>query len=448
MDAISFVLGAGIGSAATIVLAAKLLMPGLAKKVDRNNSDCLIAVGGKCAYPLFLEGEECTDTVLAGGKLLDLLLRKSVCGYVATLERVALDKAVKRLESKILTYQVLMERSPSESLRKKVEQLKRVVRDIARYRDPVRVKLALLVCDAADRSLFDELRLLGCTTRKINLNLPLNTNFLSLNKFYAISLRSIKALHAIAMVSNEAEGPIIGCTIPHCLPVTLPLYDFRGARHSIIVGPTGKGKTTLLAKIVTNSLLSSDILGIRLIAIVDPKGDLVRLLEGYGIIDEARVHEAFLRGHHEVLKTPISSSAVILADSIDSIYNVVRWEAKELWKYGFEKARSSGPLRTLVVVDEAWRAERSLIESIVREGRSRALALVAASQHPMDFSTFVWSNASNYIAFGSTDENYVNALERYTNLEKEDLSLAESLTVGEALLGAVDIQPPIVFRIA
>jgi DNA helicase HerA-like ATPase len=93
-------------------------------------------------------------------------------------------------------------------------------------------------------------------------------------------------------------------------------------------------------------------------------------------------------------------------------------------------------IRYVVVVDEAHRvAAFKAIDTMIREGRSKGLAVVLATQQPGDLPDVVATNAQTKICFRLPDATVAAAAAR--RLDPNDPALPEqirTLGVGEALV--------------
>lgn len=93
-------------------------------------------------------------------------------------------------------------------------------------------------------------------------------------------------------------------------------------------------------------------------------------------------------------------------------------------------------IRYLVVVDEAHRVSGfRAIQTMIREGRSKGLAVVLATQQPLDLPEVVATNAQTKICFGLPDATVATMAAR--KLQPDNSRLSEqirTLGVGEAFL--------------
>lgn len=93
-------------------------------------------------------------------------------------------------------------------------------------------------------------------------------------------------------------------------------------------------------------------------------------------------------------------------------------------------------VRYVAVVDEAHRvASFQAIKTMIREGRSKGLAVLLATQQPLDLDPVVAANAQTKICFGLPDATVASMAAR--RLDQDNTRLAEqirTLGVGEAFL--------------
>lgn len=104
------------------------------------------------------------------------------------------------------------------------------------------------------------------------------------------------------------------------------------------------------------------------------------------------------------------------------------------------------PGRVVVIVDEAWRLARGdsfHFRLALREGRSRGLYLVYASQSPGDVPREVIDNTKTIFMFGGYTKGFTEALSMIGAYDPDELL---SLPVGHALLKLGD-RPPVKVRV-
>lgn len=106
-------------------------------------------------------------------------------------------------------------------------------------------------------------------------------------------------------------------------------------------------------------------------------------------------------------------------------------------------------IRYMCVVDEAHRvADFRAVETMIREGRSKGLGVLLATQQPLDLPDIVAGNAQTKICFGLPDATVATMAAR--RLDPDNPRLPEqirTLGVGEALVGLRG-KPPLLLRMA
>ena len=289
------------------------------------------------------------------------------------------------------------------------------------------------------------------------------------------------------------EAVIIGFVKDSLHPVGLKPEELY--YHLAVIGPTGRGKTTLLASIVEQIVVENST---RIYA-VDFKGDLESYLApgilrsvvpeelplhflkpppGVSPIDwrstvlDAISHVTGLSvdkvssalsalerasGPEQLLR---SQSASLLLRFLEFIENNADYSTLEEVLKGnviislrnrgivFQNTYASlftGVLRNtllresrehgaLVLIDDAWRVLklRSIIE-IVREGRSRKVGVVISTQNPEDIPVDVLENATHFVIFGSRNREYVEKIKQLIGISEEHAKMLFRFNVGEAL---------------
>ncbi|WP_440060066.1 ATP-binding protein [Thermogladius sp. 4427co] len=291
-------------------------------------------------------------------------------------------------------------------------------------------------------------------------------------------------------------------------PVVIPIEQL--VKHVLIIGPTGRGKTTLLASLLQNF----SAIGAGFYLALDFKGDLVKLISNSGEVASPRSYPlSFTR----VFQTPLEAKSV-LADIVSSALNIPRENVVETveylysiisdgssvnnlrkmradilplidfvqdtsrdneladivrsgnvivdlkdYGYAFQTAYSllllylarnilfkRGTAETrLIAIDEAWRISRTrLLIEMFKEGRSRSVGLVVSTQNPSDIPREIVENSHTILVFGSPNEKYIAEVSSMLGLDSSSMSRKISrLGVGEAVfLNALDPHP-VVFKV-
>ncbi|NOZ89040.1 MAG: hypothetical protein GXO15_03855 [Crenarchaeota archaeon] len=309
------------------------------------------------------------------------------------------------MRSDILSLEVMLEQRESAARREQLDLLRSVEKRIAREATAVKAHLYFVTC--GEHSIVDELRSLGCSVEvacasggDVGFFRPLRLGgyFVPASDAVASVASAVAALEPLQPPAEGEAGLPIGVEPRLRVAAWLVLRGPEGARHSVVVGPTGRGKTSLLALVASLGVL----VGLRVV-ILDAKGDLVRyVLE---------------------LLPPACLERLVVVEPEEG-EAVLRSVAEEA------RASPSTRLRRMLIVDEAWQVRRGLLSSVYRVARSAGTAVIASTQYPDDLGGVVWSNAANVVAFTSEDEDYIKALSRRMPVKR---SLA-GLGLGEAFV--------------
>ncbi|BEP17543.1 hypothetical protein PYJP_08950 [Pyrofollis japonicus] len=410
-----FILFAGAVFSALVALDDRI---GLFSRSMSSATKCCLSLGKSCFYVLKISGEECINDLFRNNAFYDILHNR-VKGFIILFENINFVKALRELEAKIITYRVEIERNPDNlRAKRKLELMESIYKEISKYNDPVKPEIILLFEseDAIDK-VKSSLSYYGCNlTPLCNLSIIKRKNLISKNKIIRNFLDIIDYDYIISSLSLD-NGVIIGSELRLNSPVVLPLIDKEiGSLQTVIVGPSGRGKTTLLGNIIMNLSISEQYC----IVFFDPKGDLKRI-----------VRDSDLREYDNVLE-----------GDIENLRDILR--ANNM----MESIRSNNCKNIAIVIDEFWRLSRySGFAEIIREARSKNVNLFLASQEPLDFADYVWNNVHNIIIFGSSSKEYVKNVLKYSNIGDEYAQYLYRLGVGEALLKNFKRSKPILFRI-
>lgn len=259
-----------------------------------------------------------------------------------------------------------------------------------------------------------------------------------------------------------------GSKIPFMLDLAMV-----GTRHVLIIGPTGRGKTTLLATIANRASARR----LAPMLIVDPKGDIDKMLTK--TIRRVRISSATLLrglegdGRGKSLKEIEDEGRPKLlirevGDALGDLGELLRWTEPVLllldnltdegrflavgslmkeaidWLYTLEP---SSKMRKIVVIDEAWRSSEASVyytRRLVKESRSFGVSLILSTQSAEDLPKELLSNFGTVIVFGGLDSRYAEGAAGLLNIPvdeaKEVLSL---LGVGQALVKLPDTPAPV-----
>ncbi len=302
-------------------------------------------------------------------------------------------------------------------------------------------------------------------------------------------------------------GIYVGIDIDTGWPVFIDKEMFH--KHMLIVGPTGRGKTTTLALIIENyiSLYGNTPL------VIDFKGDLSELIDDELVpkvtpleiplnilvkpsivssidwalivsdiltkvmkIDPRKASnivkvilsgyiEKYINDPKKLLLDPdlsILSSVIDLITTTPNYDKAIEYISKgvlfDLNGYGTAYQNiygslilhlaaylvSSGKLRDkLIVIDEAWRiGSVKALYTLVKEGRSRRVGIVLATQNIEDIPSEIIENIHVLIVFGSHSDEYLYKISRTLGLKRSVIESLKRLSIGEALiLNSLDPHP-------
>jgi DNA helicase HerA-like ATPase len=391
---------------------------GLFSKSMSSVTKCCLSLGKSCFYVFKISGGECINDLFRNDVFYDILHNR-VKGFIILFEDINFVKALRELEAKIITYRVEIERNPDNlRAKRKLELMESIYKEISKYNDPVKPEIILLFesKDSIDK-VRSSLSYYGCNLVSLcNLSIIKRKNLISKNKIIRNFLNIVDYDYMISSLSLN-DGIIVGSELRLNSPVVLPLIDEEiGSLQTVIVGPSGRGKTTLLGNIISGLSINEQYC----VVFFDPKGDLKRIVRDFELLGCDNVFE----GDIENLKDVSRASNMI------------------------ESIRSNNCKNIAIVIDEFWRlSQYSGFAEIIREARSKNVNLFLASQEPLDFADYVWNNVHNIIIFGSSSKEYVKNVLKYSNISEEYAQYLYRLGVGEALLKNFRRLKPILFRI-
>ncbi len=237
-------------------------------------------------------------------KISEILYLYPDIHLIIITERYPKDKLIKKIENEINRLSFMVEFNYNPSLQSKLRLLSNIYENVTTNNYlPMRVSILFVIvkngkCDEIpneinrlEHNLAIVVRqYLGLNLKRVNINeligLPL-----VYNKRYILGKRSIvlldKSLRAFIPVNktnyssleleNLDNGIYIGIDMDNKLPVFIDLRKHI-INHFVIAGPTGRGKTTLLALLVSQ-MAYRDVS----VVVIDFKGDLIYLLNNIGI---------------------------------------------------------------------------------------------------------------------------------------------------------------------
>jgi energy-coupling factor transporter ATP-binding protein EcfA2 len=297
----------------------------------------------------------------------------------------------------------------------------------------------------------------------------------------------------IDKITPSREGVVIGFKKDTLHPVSLKPEELY--YHLALIGPTGRGKTTLLASIVEqvvadelakiyaidfkgdleNYLASNTLLVVKpetlpLSFLKPPPGvnsidwrsvvlDAVSHVTGLPIDRVSSALSALERAVNieESLKSQPASTLVHFLEFLSSTVDyatlkdvlegnvIISLKERGVVFQNTYAALFIGILRNtllkstssrgaLVLVDDAWRVLRlKSIAEIVREGRSRRLGVVISTQSPEDIPLEVLENISHIVVFGSRNGEYIEKIRSFIGLSEDQARVLFRLSIGEAI---------------
>jgi len=435
-------------------------------------------------------------------------------------EELDIGKLLKRISNEILNIQADLESAQEESVRVKLsiklDKLKTLYTSLLNGKPFTRV--SLIVSYRVESENLDLAKSVANYYESIITNSFRNHYGLKLERAtrdnilqFILSTIGISSRPSISKVDVETnkvsqfqpinidKSPLLNNTIilgfekESLHPIELRVEDLF--RHLAIIGPTGRGKTTLLSSIIEqvvaenlanaiaidfkgdlNAYITKD-----LITVLTPVNAPINILEKPPGLEDADWRsmvveslalasgvsgEAILKalitveneGEHGLVKYHYTS---VLLPFIEFLKNKVNYNVLvdslnknvliNLEGHGtaFQNAYASlcigfiryllltnrSKLRTLLAIDDAWRILRlKTFSEIVREGRSRGLGVIISTQNPDDIPKDIAENVYNIVLFGSRNKEYLKKAEELTGIKEGDIAASIlRLGIGEAL---------------
>lgn len=319
------------------------------------------------------------------------------------------------------------------------------------------------------------------------------------NEYATIEAAALGAMASAPVRSSPApaDGLLLGFEKETGHPLAMRAEELY--KHVAVIGPTGRGKTTLLASII-EELASKGISGF---IAVDFKGDMPMYVAGELV--EVINHEALRLDLRGLAAFPATQQLIpLIAESIAFSLGISAEEALEdieglassvpgrpprspsgiALLEAFEEGMGPGDIEGLIsrdfiadlsgegsvmqnlhaclligmlrlaaqksreglgkvlIIDDAWRVTRfRALAELIKEGRSRRAGVALASQNPGDFPRDILENIHTFLIFGSPNRDYAESAEAMLGVEGLGRAL-RALGIGEALyMNALERHP-------
>ncbi len=449
----------GILAALSLILLLKASyksgeIPSWKPKINSNDSEIKIKIGEK-EYKgyIFLAEDLPNERENLGKRLLRVLKASNVSATLINgIYLVDKDRLIKDLDDRIKKLELIYEGSRLIKYKKALEVLKDIYEKVLLSYKPYVGGLAIVVWSdesakvEALRSLLEVE--LGVSLRKLkteriqDLLAPPAKIIQEEGKVpFIISKNNLDVYGGIVVGKNIEDDSLIILKWPQ---------DFE--KHVGIIGPTGRGKTVLLAgltaQLKTLHIQRGDPASI---VVIDPKGDLTRLVRDLAdsvetlecipkVSERSKLVESLLR----FIDYKFNDDCKInLIENGVQVFNFSRMDdglkdrgmlavLLELINMHLQRDPKG---RRVVIIDEAWRLRErgsKVLETIIREGRSRLLHLIYVIHDISDVENVILSNTSTLFVFGNSNETYIKNAEGL-GFENAREVLPE-LMIGEALL--------------
>ncbi len=256
---------------------------------------------------------------------------------------------------------------------------------------------------------------------------------------------------------GEYEGIVIGEEENEHGKTVILSWPDNFKHHIGIFGPTGRGKTVLLAGIAMQlSLISSITKNIESVIVIDPKGDLSMLLRksadfyiepnANNCIKIPRMNGIANKLIESSMKTGEGGKINLCEGYIEKkglmVYNLSKMPNEERNIYAsllisslaLQASEEGFSTPIVLIIDETWRIVNNSyfhLEFAMREGRSRGLYIIYATQIPNDVGKIIIDNTGVKAVFGGFTNYYVEISQQ---IGIEEANLLKELPVGHMIL--------------
>ncbi len=254
--------------------------------------------------PVSLLSSDDTHILSYVSRISEILYSYPDVYLIILTERYPKDKLIKRIENEINRLSFMVEFSHNPNLQSKLRLLSNIYENITTNNHlPIKTTILFVItktgkCDEIhseisklEHNITTIVRqYLGLNLKRVDVSeivgLPL-----IFDKRYIMGKRSVilldntlrafipvdKAKYGSLELERLSEGIYIGIDMDSRLPVFIDL-ERHVINHFVVAGPTGRGKTTLLALLVSQ-MVYKDVS----VVVIDFKGDLIHLLNNIGI---------------------------------------------------------------------------------------------------------------------------------------------------------------------
>ncbi len=380
-----------------------------------------VIIGGKDKLYVYGIRLESVDPLILKKEGLKLLREYTTllasCCPEASLEvrlkrkYVPKEKVLKKLEREITALRVMLEEDRSNKyLERKLKRLERLYSAFQSGRLPSEIELDYLVIAkerhealAAVEKLHDRLAtILGASFSRLSGRQILSIMLFKDTKRLLTSSEVASLTFSIPRKVN-LSGIVLGTDVE---TEEIVLVSEEDVLHHIgVFGATGSGKSTTLATLAKRA---SSLLGVNVI-VFDPKGDLIEM-----------VKDDDVRTYGPIVAPDVKSrrEEAIKSFEEDILNKILQSEKTDM-------------LKTIVIIDEAWLISQDLLEVLLREGRSRGVGVVLATQSINDLKPQLLTNIRTMVLMRHSAEDLSDKLKAVLGDYAEELPY---LRTGEAIL--------------
>ena len=391
---------------------------------------------------VLIQGSE--KQIVAGLKITSidpLLLKKDLCHAIKEYSRafasccpdvvlevrvrrkyVSKEKVMAKLSREITALKVILQEDPSNKhIERKLRRLEHLFSALQKGSLPSEVEFNVLFISEEFTKLERSMEIM-----KDKLESILNADVSRLSGREILSIMMFKGMKRELTTSDLMAFSFLVPRAPKLGPILLGkdvltgelvMLDENDLLHHIgVFGSTGSGKSTTLATIAkrVSALMDVDVI------VFDPKGDLIELLKD----DE------------------VTTFGPIVASSIDERKREVEEEFERNVLRRILNSKVSNRLNTLLIIDEAWLLSSNALELAIREGRSRGVGVVVATQSVNDLKPQLLTNLRTLLLMRHNVEDVSDKLRHLLGEYADDLPY---LRTGEAVfIKDIDVRKVII----